>query len=197
MIEIESKFDAEKINLQEMLKRAKHVKSERILDEYADTADFALVRNKLRLRRRNGEWQLKIGMKNNLTPEGIKSYEEVEGEEKVACSLEEITKKNLREMQTFAEIRKFRQKFLLGEFIIDLDIANFGPSVYEVKELELLVEEENQRAEAEEKIRRFAEENKLVLGKPRGMLMEYLHRHNNELYKKLKILKKEANSGKI
>jgi adenylate cyclase class IV len=197
MIEVESKFTTERENLAQLLSKAERLKAGEIIDEFADTQNFDLVRNKLRLRRRNGQWQLKVGVKNNLTAEGIKSYQEVEGEELVEEALQNLLGQGLRKMEIFAEIHKFREKFLLQGFGIDLDRANYKFSEYQVNEVELMVESEAEKPLAEAKIREFAAENNLILGDVRGTLMEYLYRHQNQLYQHLKRLKKEANSGKF
>lgn len=192
-IEVESKFTSERNNLVELLGRAKKIKDDKIVDEFADTANFDLIKNKLRLRRRNGEWQLKVGMRDNLTAEGIKSYQEIAGEMAVEEELQSLIGKGIKEMKVFAEINKFREKFQIGEFGIDLDRADYRFSEYQVNEVELIVGSEEEKPLAEEKIRQFAMENNLILGKARGTLMEYLYRHQRELYQKLKLLKKEYN----
>ncbi|MGL5831389.1 MAG: CYTH domain-containing protein [Candidatus Altimarinota bacterium] len=192
LIEVESKFQTERNNLSRLLSEAERVKAEEITDEFADTKDFDLVRNKLRLRRRNGEWQLKIGVRNNLTADGIKSYQEVEGDDVVNEALLKLVGKNLNEMEVFAVIEKFREKYSLMGFGIDLDRANYRLSEYQVNEIELMVESEAEKALAEERIRQFASEQNLILGEVRGTLMEYLYRHQHSVYQKLKKLKKEG-----
>lgn len=192
LIEVESKFQTDRSNLSRLLSEAERVKAEEITDEFADTKDFDLVRNKLRLRRRNGEWQLKIGMRNNLTADGIKSYQEVEGDNVVNEALLKLVGKNLNEMEVFAVIEKFREKYSVMGFGIDLDRANYRLSEYQVNEIELMVESEAEKALAEERIRQFASEQNLILGEVRGTLMEYLYRHQHSVYQKLKKLKKEG-----
>ena len=189
-IEVESKFTSERQNLAELLGRAEKIKDDKIIDEFADTEKFDLIKNKLRLRRRNGEWQLKVGMRNNLTPEGIKSYQEIAGDMAVESELQRLIGMGIKDMRVFAEIHKFREKFSLGEFGIDLDRADYKLSEYQVNEIELIVGSEAEKPQAEDKIRQFALENNLLLGDVRGTLMEYLYRHQHHLYQQLKALKK-------
>jgi len=82
----------------------------------------------------------------------------------------------------FANIGTTRRKYKSGDFHIDLDITDFG---YKIGEIELIVENQEQVPEAQNKIRKFAEQCGLITGGIRGKVLEYIFVNNPKHYSAL------------
>jgi thiamine-triphosphatase len=159
-----------------------------IEDAYYDTEDLSMMKDDNYLRRRNGEYELKLAIQTNRVGDAFDRYEEVEGLDKVGERLN-IEGDDFegamaaRGIQPFAEYVTTRKKYKKGGFTIDVDTTNFDFSVVEI---ELMADNEDMAQDAEDKIKLFAEEHGLEIAYVEGKLLEYVKRNNPEGYKEVK-----------
>lgn len=178
MIEIEKRFQPIEEQIKALLEGAEFVGEVLLHDIYYDYIDYRLLKNDIRLRERNGSFELKIGKKSGVA-------EEIENEDEIAKyfgirgGLRNFVKNELIVFMDFSNNRKSYKK---DGFNIDIDKMSFG---YEVCEIELLVEDENKIKEAEEKIVNFAKKYKLEPSKLLAKRIEYLKRFKPEIYKEV------------
>src|SRR3989338_3434517 len=169
MIEIEKKFTLGKGDRERLLKGAEFVKKQEVHDTYYDTKDYSLAKKDWWLRLRNGNFELKVSFripseKEKYAPTQYREFETDEEIKKAlgipASSAGELSQKPLRgalEESGYHEafsLTTIREKYRKEGFTIDLDNVDYG---YELAEIELMVEDENQINEAGEKIRAFGE----------------------------------------
>ena len=179
MIEVEKKFQPTDEQLAKLLENSHFVKEVVNHDIYFDYPDYRLLKARIRLRSRNGSFELKIGK-----PGKNEGAEEIEIKEEIekyfnTDNLEEFMAKNLHPV---IDYKTKRNKYKNGEFAIDVDEMSFG---YSLCEIELLVENEEQINEAQEKIFNFAKAYDFEikeLPSKRGM---YLQLTKPEVYKEI------------
>jgi adenylate cyclase class IV len=82
----------------------------------------------------------------------------------------------------FADFKTVRRRYQKGEFVIDIDEADFGGDKYEICEIELKVKSPAEVRGAEKKIIGFARRHGLKIVPVRGKVIEYLKRKNFEHY---------------
>src|ERR1035437_5673913 len=125
MFEVEQKFILSKKDIERITKDADFLGEKTFTDVYYDTAEFALTKNDMWLRKRGDEFELKIPMrevKDSLTQQ----YQEISGEEKIrevfAIAVESDFESDIRAFSyaPFCSFTTTRRKFKKGEFIIDL-----------------------------------------------------------------------------
>lgn len=187
MIEVEKKFQPTEEQLENMLQGADFLGEKINIDNYYDTADFKYVKEGSRVRQRNGVFELKLKVVNPENALGS-YYEEIQDEEKIleklnlpkGADLNEFVNKNLI---LLCRIETVRREYRVGEFLIDVDKTDFG---FNVCEVELMVENESQINEAENKIIEFAN-NFGITAKEKifGKVMEYFKKFNPPLYQEL------------
>ena len=78
-----------------------------------------------------------------------------------------------------------RKKYKRGPFIIDLDIVDFQDFIYNIGEIELLINDKSDIENAIEKIMLFAKEKNLTIAPVRGKVVEYLKRIKPDHYQAL------------
>jgi adenylate cyclase class IV len=154
MIEVEKKFQPTKEQLDAMLADADFLGEVVNRDVLYDYADYRLFKKHIRFRNRNGNFELKV-------PTGISgdtelAVTEFEDEEEIKKYFN-ITK-NLKdfvgeELILLMDITTYRKKYKRGEFNIDVDSVK---GVYDFCEIEIMVEKEEDVAQAREKILNFA-----------------------------------------
>lgn len=195
MIEVEQKFILSKEEIARLTAGADFLDEKTFTDVYFDTAEFALTKNDMWLRKRGEQFDLKIPMHAFGSKKLTQQYQEIEGEEKI------------REIFAVAPIGDFesdikflgydafcictttRRKFNKDKFTIDVDYVDYGSSdggrtnfSYEVVEIELMVKEKEQMDEAKIEIEKFATANGLVRKHVRGKVWEYLSRKKPQHY---------------
>lgn len=158
-IEVEKKVKLDPHHIEQIEEKGIFVKEVQFKDTYFDRADFYLTTRNIWLRKRDHQFELKVGVKkaNGL----IDRYEEITDEQKILTHLNLPSNFSENILDTFSDagIIPFssfttqRKSYILGEFSIDIDIANFGDLMYRVAEFELLVSSIDQIKEAEEKIK--------------------------------------------
>jgi len=169
------------------------IKEVRFKDRYYDTRDYVLTTKDIWLRQRDSNWQCKVPVgfcaKKNEKPEVsmVDQYLELETDADIINFMKEnslgtyslpanqmdiFVQRN--KMVEFASIESVRRKFSLREFVIDLDMTNFG---YGIGEVELLLDSEDQVPIARQKVEEFCKEFGLTTG-VRGKVLEYLYRNS-------------------
>lgn len=185
MIEVEKKFILKPEDIDMLIKGAEFVSEKTFTDIYYDSADFALTTKDMWLRKRDGRFELKFPLNEDGSARVLDQYEEYETEEEICRMLNlPVTgdfDQNLlmHGYKPFATLVTTRKKYKKGEFIIDLDMIDFG---YSIGEIELMVNDKSQMHEASDKIIAFAKENGLELTAVRGKVVEYLRRYNPKHY---------------
>ena len=197
-IEVERKFepptDLEALNDAVLKAGGTQLGSKSFTDIYYDTLPgCSLTRRDTWLRCRDGAWELKLPVEEDAKRSGGERtvFKEVEGAEPVnaalrellpadaiASSLEETLK--AAKLIPFAEFTTTRTKWKLGGCGLDADVASFGHAVMEI---EVLVKEKSEVAEAEAEINRVAD---LVGATPLksmgGKLETFIRRHSPEVF---------------
>ncbi len=184
MIEIEKKFKLNELEAARLLEGAEFIGEKTFTDVYYDTSEFALTKNDIWLRKRAGEFQLKLPVfqKEKVQTTG---FQEIEGEDKireifaVAPVLDFETDIKAFGYEIFCQLRTTRKKYQKEGFEIDLDDAvSVLPGeedfVYKITEIELLVENKEEVSSASKKIEEFATKNQLKLEKTWGKIAQYL-----------------------
>lgn len=187
MIEIEKKFLIDADNLKKIIKSAKIISQQKLVDIYYDTADFKLTTKDWWLRNRNGKFELKVSIVGSKS--SVDRYHEIETEEEICQHLKITLINSLSEtleqnnIFQFAEIVSEREKYKKGDFTMDCDITDFD---YSICEIELMVKDESQIVQALEKIEKFRKENNLSSNPVRGKLVEYIYRNRPKHYQALR-----------
>ena len=191
MIEIEVKVPLTDENRERLTNGSDFIKEKEIKDVYWDTDVHDLTGKDIWLRERNGEWELKYTKNDGIAVNKrvIDQYEELENEsdirERLGIPPHNSFEEDLRNVgyRPFAPITTTRRTYKRGEFRIDIDSMDFG---YSLAEVELLVEHENEKEGAREKILSFIRENSISPEKRgRGKLIEYIYRNLPEKYEAL------------
>lgn len=178
MIEVEMRFQPTEEQLNSLLKDALLVGSLEIHDIYYDYSDFRLLKEGIRLRNRDGVFELKIKKDSSIHQE-IENKKEIEKYFNSDIPLEEFINKNLI---LIIDYKNKRVKYKKGDFNIDIDKLSFG---YNMCELELLVEKEEYANEAREKIINLAKEYNFEIKKILPKTAEYLRLFNKEKYEEI------------
>ncbi len=178
MIEVEKKFQPTAEELLRLLEGTEFVGEKVLHDVYYDYPDYSLFKKDVRFRNRNGSFELKVGQKSGVA-------EEIEHEDRIKkyfnteLSLPDFISQN---MIPFIDYSTKRKKYIKGEFTIDVDELSYG---FNLIEIELLINDESQINEAEQRIIQFAESFNI---KPVSSLLKrnmYLKLVKPELYKQL------------
>ncbi|MEI8270494.1 MAG: CYTH domain-containing protein, partial [bacterium] len=93
MIEVEMRFQPTEEQLDSLLKEAVFVASVEIHDVYYDYPDFRLLKEGVRLRKRDGVFELKIKKDTSIHQE-IENKQDIEKYFNVDISLEDFMEKN-------------------------------------------------------------------------------------------------------
>lgn len=194
MIEIKKKFLLTDAQRKKLLENAEFLGEKTFTDVYYDTPEYALTKNDIWLRTRNGRFEVKLPLQKNR--HGLANqYHEIEGEEKIRQIFDIIPRGSfLEDIQSFGyasfgEFSTIRREYKRGKFTIDLDEVDYGNFKYSVAEIELLVEIAEEIKKANDEILAFADLmglNPPVGGKNlRGKMSEYLFRQKPDQYKAL------------
>lgn len=185
MIEVEKKFQPTGAQLDALLRGAEFLGERFYTDILYDFPDRRLFKKGFRLRNRNGGFELKIVRSDSS--DGVASSEEVETEieilEKLGFGkdgdLAQAVKDNMNILASWDTKRK---KYKKGDFNIDVDETSFG---YNVCEIEIMVDDPAQAAEAENKILKLAREFGISTPNLPPKLMEYFKTTQPDAYKEL------------
>jgi len=173
MIEVEKKFIPTEENLKILLTDALFIGEVTNHDIYYDYPDYRFLKGNIAFRNRNGNFELKIQSDSGIHQE-IEDKKEIEKYFGIS-DLQEFVNENLI---SAIEYRTARKKYKKENFNLDIDETDFG---YQVGEIELMVEKEEDVKNAEDKIKEFALKNNLSLGKGLSKKKAYLKKFNIEL----------------
>ena len=152
MIEIEKKVILTKEKLDEIIKKASFIKEVRIQDSYFDTLDYKYTSNNTWIRKRDENFEVKVGLSKRNS--SFNQYEELIDLDEIykffnikeKISIENFFKKN--KIFKFISFLTIRKKYKLGEFILDIDLANYKDCEYRICEVELLVDNKDKVVES-------------------------------------------------
>lgn len=179
MIEVEKRYRLTPEQEKRLLEGAALIGNKTNEDAYFDTDDFVLTRQDHWLRTRSGRWELKRRVHELGHKFGGTAYDEIENEPGIRTFLQLPEKGSLADdlatagYKPFARIVKERRSYEKEGFHIDLDICDFG---YELAEIELMIEHEDQRQGALKRIEEFADRMGLDQTPVLGKIIEYLYR---------------------
>ena len=188
MIEVEKRFQLTPEQEVRLLNGARHLKTLTNEDVFYDTDDYVLTRQDHWLRSRNGRFELKRSVHELGHKLGGTAYDEIEDEAGVRSFLNLPSTNSLESdlatagYKPFAKIVKERRSYEKEGFHLDLDICDFG---YDLAEIELMIESEQDRGEALERIEGFASRMGLDQTPVRGKVIEYLFRFSPKHYQTL------------
>ncbi|HAE36561.1 MAG: Thiamine-triphosphatase [Candidatus Nomurabacteria bacterium GW2011_GWF2_35_66] len=177
MIEVEKRFQPTEEQLNSLLKDAEFLGSKVNHDVYYDYEDYRLMKERVRLRSRNNNFELKLGHSRGVNTE-IEDKKEIENYFKTD-NLEKFIEQNF---VILVEYKTKRIKYKKNGFAIDIDETDFG---YNLCEIELMVEREDEVKEAKEKIVNLAKEYNWDVKKVMSKGLEYLRLFKPEIYKEL------------
>ncbi|MBT5808642.1 CYTH domain-containing protein [Candidatus Uhrbacteria bacterium] len=188
MIEVEKKYLLNAEQEKKLIEGATFLEEKTNEDVYYDTKELALTTSDNWLRSRNGRFELKRRLHKLGHSLGATAYEEMEDDEQIREFLK-LPGSNSLEVDLlsagytpFVSIIKQRRSYRRGEFMIDLDICDFG---YQIAEIELMIDDDAMRSEALAKINTLADEMNLDTTRVHGKIIEYLYRYNKPHYKAL------------
>jgi predicted adenylyl cyclase CyaB len=179
MIEVETSFQPTREQLAKLLEEAEFLGEKINHDIYYDFPDYKLFKEQVKFRSRSGAFELKIKTINGASSE-IEDEEEVKKYFNTELPLLDFINKNMIVITDYVNNRK---KYKKEDFSIDVDDIDFGNGVLEDKviEIELMVENEAEIAEAKEKIANLAKKYNIEFKKIPAKRELYLRIHNPEL----------------
>ncbi len=191
MIEVEKKVSiASKDDLARLIDGAQFLGEVVNDDVLYDDETFSLTINEYWLRTRGGAWELKVPL-HTKGPRLATQYDELEEENAIRNALHLSKTGTMEEAVAgagytpFAKYVTTRKKYVLDSFHIDIDSTDYGDSVYQIGEIELMVENASQIPDALERIQQFLNAHGLPLTSVRGKAIEYLYRYRPEHYQAL------------
>jgi adenylate cyclase class IV len=177
MIEVEKKFQPTEEQLAAMLKDAQFIAKKTLHDIYYDYPDYRFFKGAIRLRNRNGSFELKL-RKTSMIALEVEDKKEIEKYFGIE-DLESFVKNELIIAVDYIQEATLYKK---GEFTIDVSKMSYG---YDVSEIELLVEKEEEEKDAENKILNFLKEYNVEIKKFKAKPIEYLRIVKPDVYNEL------------
>lgn len=179
MIEVEKKVAITDEFLNHVSHYGVYLEEINLHDTYFDTVDYAYTTQNMWLRKRLNAFELKKAVKRN--DRTIDRYEEITDHTRI---LQVLHIQDLGELEAsleqakivpFASFKTTRKKYRLHNFNIDIDCADFGDLIYQVAEVECMVESEGEIEQAESNIHSFLSQFGVdPTQKLRGKLIHYL-----------------------
>ncbi|MBN2478669.1 MAG: CYTH domain-containing protein [Parachlamydiales bacterium] len=192
MIEIEKKVSLSDSQIERIKKEAIFLKETKIVDTYYDTKDFLYTLKNIWIRKRDSQFELKVGLKNEKYI--IDRYREIVDKKKIneflnfpiEIDIEENFKNN--QISPFFSFVTYRTKYKLEDIFIDLDIAIKDDLKCIVGEFEIIVQDEKEIPIAENKLNDLTKKfdidpNKRALSKLSYFLKMNNKNHFNNLVK--------------
>lgn len=201
MIEIERKFLPPASGLDDLLSDFTLQKTKTNSDRYFDTPDFRLTAREWWLRERNGKFELKIAkeQKHSGFPTDVFDELETDGEIYAALGIQETPKGLFEDLKNsgfipFAHLETQRSTYQQGDMFIDIDHVTSLPVEsmpdssfeYDLVEIEIMVQNEDEIEAAQKRIYDFAESRGLSSGYTPGKLLAYIKQCRPEQYEVLR-----------
>lgn len=190
MIEVEKKFILSNEDKNRLTKNAQFINERVFTDIYYDTEIFSLTSKDKWLRSRESRFELKLPLHDGAD-RLADQYDELEDEQKIRETLSLPHNGNLADdlakagYSPFCTCKTTRRKYKKEPFIIDLDIVDFQDFIYNIDEIELMVNDTSEIEDAIAKIMNFAKEHGLTIAPVRGKVIEYLKRAKPNHYQAL------------
>ncbi len=192
MIEVEKKFRLQSNFLKKIKREGTFISHKEFQDTYFDTATWRYTLKNVWLRLREDAFELKVAVQKERGL--IDRYDEITDEVGILKAMDipiELPLTSCFKKHAITPFCTFwtdRRKYQMGEFIIDIDTADFGDLTYSVAEVEILVPTEKEIAQAEDKIETFlvkqsVDWNRQILGKLSYYLSQRRPDHYNALVK--------------
>ena len=180
MIEVEKKFQPTEEQLANLLKDCEFLGEVVNSDIIYDYPDYRLISKSIRLRLRNGKFELKISDEEmELASLEVENEEEIKKYFNTTLPIKDFVEANLIEG---INIKTTRKKFKKNDFIIDVDDLDFG---YQCVEIELLVKNKSEIPQAYERIIELAKSYGFDLKEISPKKKEYFRIVKPEVYKLL------------
>jgi thiamine-triphosphatase len=191
MIEVEKKFNLKGDDEKRLINGAEFICETVFTDVYYDNAGYSLTTNDKWLRSRNNNFELKLSLDKNAERVGD-LYEEIENDAEIKkiLNLSDVgsMEASLEEdgYSKFCTCKTTRKKYKKNGFGIDVDFVEYNDDfIYELAEIEIMVEDKSEMAKALEKIIDFAKENNLEIGYVRGKVLVYLKNRSPDHFQAL------------
>lgn len=191
MIEVEKKVSiANEEDLARLIQGAQFLREVMNDDVLYDNETFDLTINEFWLRTRGNSWELKVPI-HTKGPRLATQYDELEDQQAIRNALQLSSGGTMDEAVAragytpFAKYKTTRRKYVLDDFHIDIDLTDFGESVYAIGEIELMVHEPSEIPNALAKIQTLLDNHGLPSTSVRGKAIEYLYRYRPEHYQAL------------
>ncbi|OGH67677.1 MAG: hypothetical protein A3C15_02625 [Candidatus Magasanikbacteria bacterium RIFCSPHIGHO2_02_FULL_50_9b] len=185
MIEVEKKFRPSPDELARLLTGAELISRKENNDVFFDTLDFQLSKKWSWLRDRNGSMELKVAVHMPQDGALCQSFTEYEDDALIRAQIglpaSDVPLRNqliAAGYQPFAELHTERTQYRDGIFHIDVDHTTAHNFVYDVVEIEIMVDENGDIHAAERDIMAFAESRGLKTGHVNGKVLEYIEQKN-------------------
>lgn len=185
MIEVENSYFVGPEQLNQIIDGANY-KSENVnADIYYDYSDFRLFLNQTYLRNRNGAFELKWPVRKKQVQGDMVIYDEIEEKSAIFSKLrlnEEFSfEQALIEagLSVIANYKVTRKTYQKDGFTIAHDKCSFG---FEVVEIELIVESEDEVEDAEARIIEYSKRYGIGQNFAGGKMEAYIKINNPEIY---------------
>ena len=184
MIEVEKKCLATASFLEFLKNNANKLGESLLEDIYLDFEDLRLIKNDIWLRKRNGQYELKMPISFDDKKSDV--YEEISNNKLI---LEKLNLKNFDDLIELSVLITRRQKFSIDDFQIDVDeITSPGTDFhYYMMEIELMVETSAQYNDAQEKILEFMRNHSIKNEIVNGKIIEYFRLYRQDIFESFKV----------
>lgn len=171
MMEVEKKFDIPRTEL--LLAISGFIGNVIQDDVVYDDENFSLAKNNACLRQRNSKWELKLS-NIGCNYRDVSIHDEIEGYDNICIALGET---DLSRYHQVWHLITHRKKYKYQDFNLDLDHVESADNdfVYDLLEIELMVEKTSQCDAATERIMTLSEKYGLI--EKNGKNLEYFRRY--------------------
>ncbi|MDF1496463.1 MAG: CYTH domain-containing protein [Patescibacteria group bacterium] len=180
MFEIEKKFHLSTEQQKRLLDGALFISEKQVNDSYFDDKNFSLTTKDWWLRNRNGDYELKVALAGH-DMRVINQYNEITDEEGIRAKLNLPKTSSLHDdivtsgFLPFVNCTTTRRKYKKDIFTIDLDEVEYDSDFdYNIAEIEITFEKEEDKQSAIDNILNFAKKHNLTDEPVRGKIVEYL-----------------------
>jgi adenylate cyclase class IV len=183
MIEIEKKLNPSNESIELIKNDAVFIAHKVMNDVLYDYEDLSLIKNDIWLRKRNGKFDLKVFKDKDRKNRFLDIYDEVEDEPKI-CEILNIVSIRDANFIEIANLTTKREKYKLGEFNIDLDIVTSAANdfVYNLLEVELMVESESEIPKAREKMKKFMDKYGIANKSANAKIIQYFYEKKRHIF---------------